>query len=295
MKLYGMPMISCHQTRDELLLALIATFTFLFGGVSSLNAQELYIFSEPASNVPARSLNLKYAGKYQRGVMSGNTEHRQMVSAQFGLHRNWMLRTGMTVSNMYQPATKLESMNLGFKYRFFSRDDVHKHFRMAVYGDGSWSRNNPMFDELTMDGDQSGVQAGLILTQLLQKLAVSVNLSRVEVLHPRRWQVAHANAHPYSAYNYAVSAGYLLFPRRYSNYGQTNLNLYVEMLGSRNIGKTGGFLDIAPGLQLILKSQTKVNLGYRTQVRSDVFRMSTERFMFSMETTFLNALKRKRA
>jgi hypothetical protein len=67
------------------------------------------------------------------------------------------------------------------------------------------------------------------------------------------------------------------------------------MLGSRNIGKTGGFVDIAPGLQLILKSQTKVNLGYRTQIQGDVFRMSTERFMFSMETTFLNALKRKGA
>jgi hypothetical protein len=67
------------------------------------------------------------------------------------------------------------------------------------------------------------------------------------------------------------------------------------MLGSRNIGKTGGFLDIAPGLQLILKSQTKINLGYRTQVRSNVFRMSTERFMISMETAFLNALKRKPA
>lgn len=295
MKHNGIPIISRHQTRTNLLRTAIAMFTCFLVPASSPLAQELYIFSEPASNIPAKSLNLKYVGKYQRGVMSGNNEHRQMLSAQFGIDRKWMLRTGMTVSNMYQPATKFESANLGFKYRFLSRDDVHRHFRMAVYGDGSWSRNNPMFDELTMEGDQSGVQGGLILTQLLHKFAVSVNLSRVEVLHPRRWQAAHANAHPYRAHNYSVSAGYLLFPKRYSNYGQTNLNLYIEMLGSRNIGKTGGFVDIAPGLQLILKSQTKVNLAYRTQIQGDVFRMSTERFMFSMETTFLNALKRKRA
>jgi len=262
---------------------------------TSPSAQELYVFSEPASNIPARSLHLKYAGKFQQGVMSGNPEHRQPVYAQFGLDRKWMLRTGMTVSNMYQPATKFESINLGFKYRFFSRDEVHRHFRMALYADASRSRNNPMFDELTTEGDQSGVQGGVIFTQLLHKLAVSVNLSRMEVLHPRRWQTAHANAHPYRSHNYAISAGYLLFPKRYSDYGQTNLNLYLEVLGSRNLGKTGGFLDVAPALQLILRSQTKVNLGYRTQVRGDVFRMSTERWMFSVETTFLNALKRKRS
>jgi hypothetical protein len=294
MKFKGILIRSCHQTRNTCLHAIIASISCFLWPESGVKAQELYIFSEPASNLPAKSLSLKYAGKYQRGVMSGNTEHRQMISAQFGLDRKWMLRTGMTISNMYQPATKFESVNLGFKYRFLSRDDVHRHFRMAVYGDGSRSRNNPMFDELTTEGDQTGVQGGIILTQLLHKLAVSVNLSRVEVLHPRRWQAAHANAHPYRAHNYSVSAGYLLFPRRYANYGQTNLNLYVEMLGSRNIGKTGGFLDIAPGLQLILKSQTKVNLGYRTQVQGDVFRMSTERWLFSVETTFLNALKRKR-
>lgn len=286
---------TCLRMRQGFVRSMIASLMMMLFFSSSIYAQELYVFSEPASNIPAKSLNLKYAGKYQRGVMSGNPEHRQMVSAQFGIDRKWMIRTGMTISNMYQPATKFESVNLGVKYRFFSRDELHRHFRMALYADASRSRNNPMFDELSTDGDQSGVQGGLILTQLLHKLAVSVNLSRMEVLHPRRWQAAHANAHPYSAYNYAISAGYLLFPRSYSNYGQTNLNLYVEMLGSRNIGKTGGFLDIAPAIQLILNSQTKVNLGYRTQLRGDVFRMSTERWLFSLETTFLNALKRKRA
>ena len=302
---------SCHNVKDmkaishrDLSRTIKRWFQFRLTAIISLTwwgiidasprAQELYVFSEPASNIPARSLNLKYAGKFQQGVMSGNPEHRQSVSAQFGLDRKWMLRTGMTISNMYQPATKFESMNLGFKYRFFSRDEVHRHFRMALYADASRSRNNPMFDELTTEGDQSGVQGGIIFTQLLHKLAVSVNLSRMEVLHPRRWQAAHANAHPYRSHNYSVSAGYLLFPRRYNDYGQTNLNLYLEFLGSRNLGKTGGFLDVAPALQLILKSQTKVNLGYRTQVRGDVFRMSTERWMFSVETTFLNALKRKR-
>jgi hypothetical protein len=286
---------TCLRMRQGFVRFMIASLMMMLFFSSSIYAQELYVFSEPASNIPAKSLNLKYAGKYQRGVMSGNPEHRQMVSAQFGIDRKWMIRTGMTISNMYQPTTKFESVNLGVKYRFFSRDELHRHFRMALYADASRSRNNPMFDELSTDGDQSGVQGGLILTQLLHKLAVSVNLSRVEVLHPRRWQAAHANAHPYSAYNYAISAGYLLFPRSYSNYGQTNLNLYVEMLGSRNIGKNGGFLDIAPAMQLILSSQTKLNLGYRTQLRGDVFRMSTERWLFSVETTFLNALKRKRA
>jgi hypothetical protein len=54
-----------------------------------------------------------------------------------------------------------------WKYRFLSNDGMFSHFRMAAFIEGSLSRNKEMYDELSLEGDQSGIQAGLIATQLV--------------------------------------------------------------------------------------------------------------------------------
>jgi hypothetical protein len=149
-----------------------------------------------------------------------------------------------------------------------------------------------MYDELSLEGDQSGARAGVILTQLLHKLALSSTLSYTASLQDR---IQHIGIHSYTynALNYSLSAGYLLFPRKYNGYGQTNFNLYLEMLGSRALDKQAGFLDLAPAVQFIFSSNTKLNLGYRFQVSGDMERMAESSFLISIERTFLNALKRK--
>ena len=94
---------------------------------------------------------------------------------------------GTTISDMYSyPVTRWESFNLYAKYRFYSKDEVHKHFRAAAFMEASYSRNDLFYDELSLEGDQSGVQAGLVLTQLLHKLAISSTLSLTEVIHEQR-------------------------------------------------------------------------------------------------------------
>jgi hypothetical protein len=65
------------------------------------------------------------------------------------------------------------------------------------------------------------------------------------------------------------------------------------MLGSRALDKQAGFLDLAPAVQFIFSSNTKLNLGYRFQVSGDMERMAESSFLISIERTFLNALKRK--
>ena len=150
-----------------------------------------------------------------------------------------------------------------------------------------------MYDEISLEGDQSGVSAGLVLTQLVHKLAVSGTFALTEVLNRERWEVGHTGMHPYRSFQYSLSAGYLLFPRKYNSYSQTNLNVYVELLGARNLDRKGGFIDLAPALQLILNSNTKVNAGYRFQLSGDVYRMARESLLLSVETTFLNAFKRR--
>ena len=259
-------------------------------------AQELYVFSEPASNMPAKALSIKYNGKFLQGYHSGKTEQRQALAVQMGLNKKWMLRAGTTISDMYSyPVTQWESVNLYTKYRFLSKDGVHKHFRAAAFLEASYSRNDLFYDELSLDGDQSGVQAGLVFTQLLHKLALSSTLSITEVIHQqRREDNSSQGLYPYSSFNYSLSAGYLLFPVKYISYKQTNLNLYLELLGNNTLDKKLYFVDLAPAIQLIFNSNTKVNAGYRFQLNGNMHRMATESFLVGVETTFLNVLKQKR-
>jgi hypothetical protein len=257
----------------------------------SAGAQELYVFSEPASNMPARAAGLKYAAKLLDGDR-GRTEQRHMIEMQLGLSKKWMTHVSTSFSDMYSNGVRWESARIYTKYRFISIDDVHRHFRAAAFGELSYSVNYPMYDELSLEGDQSGARAGVILTQLLHKLALSSTLSYTASLQDR---IQHIGIHSYTynALNYSLSAGYLLFPRKYNGYGQTNFNLYLEMLGSRALDKQAGFLDLAPAVQFIFSSNTKLNLGYRFQVSGDMERMAESSFLISIERTFLNALKSK--
>ena len=265
---------------------------------SSSNAQELYVFSDPASNVPKSSTSFKYSGKWVREG-DFNHEHgssRHMLESSIGLSKNLMLRPAITVGNMYAKfpsrVSKLESFSLYAKWRLFSKDAVHKHLRAAIFMKGVYSSNNLKFDEITADGDQTGIQTGLVLTKLARKLAVSSSASFIELLDKERFMKYYGPRNfGYQSFHYSLSAGYLLFPRKYESYGQTNFNLYCELLGSNGIDKGYAILDIAPAAQLIFNSNTKLNIGYRTQLSSNAYRMSRSGFQVSIERTFLNIKK----
>lgn len=277
----------------------ICLFVIMLAGIGSLkplSAQELYVFSEPASNMPAKALSLKYTGKFLEGYHSGKTEQRQALAVQLGLNKQWMVRAATTISDMYSyPATRWESINVYAKYRFLSKDEVHKHFRAAAFLEASYSKNDLYYDELSLEGDQSGVQAGLVFTQLLHKLALSSTVSVTEVIHEQRSNDdSPQGIYPYASFNYSLSAGYLLLPRKYVSYKQTNFNIYLELLGSNTLDKSLHFVDLAPAVQLIFNSNTKVNAGYRFQLSGNMHRMATESLLISVETTFLNVLKHNR-
>lgn len=260
----------------------------------NLAAQELYVFSEPASNMPARSLSFKYEGKFLEGYHSNSLEQRHSLETRIGLSKKWMLDFGATMSDMYSDRMRFESVNFYTKYRFYSNDQVHRHFRAAAFVEGSWSRNNPFYDEIAFDGDQSGIRGGVIFTQLLHKLALSSTLSLSEVLHETRFEKnAGPELYPWRAFNYSLSAGYLLFPRNYNGFNQTNFNLYVELMGSNALDKSLNYVDLAPAIQFIFNSNTKLNAGYRFQLNGNMHRMARQSWLLSFETTFLNAFKKK--
>jgi hypothetical protein len=267
--------------------ALVAVFI-----VVNVTAQELYVFSEPASNMPAKAMGLKYAGKFLEEKAISEIQQRHMLELQLGHNKKWMTHIGTTFSDMYGSAFRWESVKLYSKYRFLSIDDVHKHFRAAAFGEIAYSVNDPMYDELSLDGDQSGVRGGLIVTQLLHKLALSSTISYIVSVQDR---AKHAGIHDYNynSLNYSLSAGYLLFPRKYNSYDQTNINLYVELLGSQALDTKSSYHDIAPAIQFIFSSNTKLNLGGRFQIAGNMNRMAENSFLISIERTFLNALKKR--
>ena len=264
---------------------------------TGVNGQELYPYTEPASNMPAKSLSLKMSAMFGKGVHGNRLEQRYSPEVMFGLNKKWMLHAGFSFSNMYESFYYYESARLYAKYRFLSKDEVHKHFRMAAFVMGAYSRNHLQHNELNLMGEHSGVQAGLIATQLWNKLAVSGTASLIEVFDKKRNDKTLPQQYAFESLNYSLSAGYLVLPGNYKDYNQTNLNVYAELLGGRNLDwkYEKYFLDLAPSVQLIFKSTSKLNLGYRFQLKSDIYRNMKNSWMASFEYIFLNALQKKSA
>jgi hypothetical protein len=177
------------------------------------------------------------------------------------------------------------------KYRFLSKDEIHKHFRLAFFADASVTAAPFHYDEITLMGDKSGVEAGVIATQLWNKLAVSGTISHTQVLDKsRNDKVIYVPERNYQAMNYSLSAGYLLFPKEYKDYKQVNLNLYTELLAQQTLDRNTYYFDLAPALQFIFNSNAKLNIGYRFQLSSTMERMAANSWQVSFDRTFLNAV-----
>lgn len=267
----------------------------LFAAAS--DAQELFPYTEPASNMPAKSMSLKLGAMVGKGVHGSGIDQRYSPEVMFGISKKWMVHAAFTFSNMYEPFFYYESARVYGKYRFFSKDELHKHFRMAAFATAAYSRNHLQHNELNLMGDHSGVQVGLIATQLWNKLAVSGTASLIEVLDEKRNDKTVPQQYAFESLNYSLSAGYLVLPLNYKDYKQTNLNIYAELLGGQNLDweYEKYFLDLAPSMQLIFNSTSKLNLGYRFQLKSDIYRNMKNSWMISFEHIFLNALQRKSA
>lgn len=258
-------------------------------GTGRAGAQELYVFSEPASNMPAHSLSAKLGYRVAGTHQAGKVWQRFSPELMFGLSRQWMLHTAATFSNFYSQGQRLESGRIYSKYRFYSNDDVHQHFRMAAFAEASWSNSPFVFGDVNLEGDNSGVQGGLVATQLVRKLALSGTASYLRVFANE----THHN-HSNNVFAYTLSAGHLILPVDYTSYNQVNLNLYLEAIGMRGLDSGDGMLDLAPALQLIFNSNFKINAGARFQVAGSMNRLAKNNYFLAVERTFLGALKKKK-
>lgn len=260
-----------------IVLGILAPATTVF-------AQELYVNTEPASNMATRSLGIRVE---DQGYSSNGLKDRNTLELMYGASKNLMLHTSLYASNYYQASRRFEGYSFYGKYRFLSVDSVQRHFRGAVFA--KWaSINNPLVNqEISLEGDNSGWQSGLVFTQLLHKLAISGSASYLRAVDNRGGYVVPVG-NSRDAVGYTLSAGYLLFPKSYANYQQTNLNLYVELLGKNNPGYGQSYLDVAPAVQLIFNSVFRVDVGYRAPLYNQMTRNSKNMYLIRLEYNLFN-------
>jgi len=269
----------------------------------SLKAQELFPRTEPASNSPKGALGVRMSNEFYREV----TVLRSMQNCKFmwALTNKLMLTQAFTFANHHGARLPddfikndgnigqhthgnkkgntypygFENASLTLKYRFLSLDGQNSHFRMAAFAEAAAGTSAHDEAEVSLMGDNSGGGGGIIATVLHKKFAASVTGGAILPYRYVQKDMNEIIIEYGNAYYYSLSFGYLLFPFRYKDYNQTNLNLYMEFIGKSydkinvNLNSTdvlidkvpsleqGNYVDVFPGMQLILNSSTRVDIS----------------------------------
>ncbi|MDB5193680.1 MAG: hypothetical protein JWQ96_3243 [Segetibacter sp.] len=251
------------------------------------SSQELFVYTEPASNMPAKSVGLRVTNMMMKDIHNGNINYHLLPEVMWGVTKNLMVHGEAFVSNRKKNLVA-EGGGAYAKYRFLSKDNVHSHFRMAGFGRVSYNNSDIHQEEIETNAHNSGYEAGLVATQLLNKVALSALASFEKALDNNSYKFpAHQSN---SAMNYTFSFGKLMLPQEYTDYKQTNLNLMVELLAQRLNSNGKYFIDISPSLQVIVNSQTRIDLGYRHQLKSSMLRTAPNGFLIRVEHLLFNVL-----
>jgi hypothetical protein len=221
-------------------------------------------------------------------INSSKTNYHLIPGIRVGVSKKLMIQGAAFFSNRVKQL-KGEGGNLYAKYRFLSNDAVQKHFRMAAFGTMSFNNSDIHQEEINMYGHNTGFEAGIVATQLLHKVALSYSLSFVKALdngNNNKYLYGLKNS---KAINYSFSIGKLMLPEEYRDYRQTNVNLMVEIVSQVNTGSGKYYVDIAPSVQLIFNSESRIDIGYKKQASSNLSRTAPNGFFIRIEHNFFNA------
>ena len=251
-------------------------------------AQELYVFTEPASNMAAKSIGIRANSYLMDEISTSKVNYHLVPEVMIGVSRKIMLHADVFLSNRNKNLS-FEGGSIYGKYRFLSNDEVQKHFRMAAFARVSSNNSDIHMNEINLYGHNSGWETGIVATQLLHKVAISSAASFVRATDNgpiNKFSYGDKNR---NAVNYTLSVGKLMLPKEYTSYKQTNLNLMIELLNQYNIGSGKYYTDIAPSLQLIFNSRSRVDIGYRKQISSTFTRTAPNGFLIRLEHNLFNA------
>lgn len=271
--------------------AITMKFLFLITGLlfcCTGKAQELYTFTEPASNMAAKSVGVRLNNYIMAEAGTAKTNYHLIPEVMLGVSRKFMVHADAFLSNR-NGGFVAEGGSVYAKYRFLSKDDVQQHFRMAAFGRYSFNNGDIHQEEINLYGHNSGYELGITATQLIHKVAMSSGLSLLKATNN-----GSGNKYPYGtdnskAINYTLSIGKLMLPKTYTDYKQTNMNLMVEFLNQLNTGSGKYYIDVAPSVQFIFNSVARVDIGYRKQLSSTLLRSAPNGLFVRLEYNFFNA------
>ena len=289
----------------------------------SLSAQELFPTTEPASNVPKGALGIRLFDEgYPEADIFRNITGLRLL---YGLTSKLSVYATGTASDYHEKTLPFDfithnhsgnnvsggantpqagvpypyvfnSVDVYAKYRFITDDGQNTHFRMAAYAEGSYVAVPSHEAEPDLLIHTSGFGAGLISTYLYHHFAVSLTTGFILPAEYKgnaydKFGGIYPTTIRYgNGVNYDLSFGYLLFPRNYKDYKQTNWNVYCEFIGktygaanatqldgepspilpnplvikianTTPIFRAGTYVDINPGLQCIISSTYRVDLS----------------------------------
>jgi len=254
-----------------------------------LQAQELFTFSEPASNMPANSLGIRVNNWLMNDPEANKINYHMVPELMWGVNKNFMGHAEAFISNR-DKGLSVEGAAFYGKYRFYSNDDVYRHFRIAAYGRVSANSAAIHQDEININGHNSGVEAGMIVTQLAHKQAFSATVGYVKAV-PN----ASGNDFPASGatsgVNVFLSTGRLILPRKYNSYKQTNFNVMFEVIGQYQPKTEKYYFDVGPSLQFIFNSQARIDIAYRRSLLTNMDRTAPNGMFIRLEYLFFNPFK----
>jgi len=223
-------------------------------------------------------------------INSTKTNYHLIPEILVGVSKKLMIQGNVFFSNRNKKFAG-EGGSLYAKYRFLSNDAVQKHFRMAVFGRISRNNSDIHQEEINMNGHNSGFEAGVVATQLLRKVALSSSLSILKASdngNDNKYLYGSENS---KAVNYTFSFGKLILPKEYKDYRQTNINLMVEFLAQVNAGSGKYYMDVAPSVQFIFNSQSRIDIGYRNELSSTLLKTAPNGVFIRLEHNFFNVFK----
>jgi len=244
-------------------------------------SQELYINTEPASLIPkgTKVIRLHHHTIFLNDSNepgSVNSAKLLIPSISYGISKKIMVSASLQLSNNPfdpLPNTGFNGFKLYSKQRILTTDKQKYHTRLSSFikyaNHGKWNLPNYKFisSNYDLDFQDTGVEVGLIATQLVNKLAISVT-SGFGIISNNTADGTYDDKKFNSIHN-SISAGYLLFPRKYKSYKQTNFNIYLEYLTNSILSKNypsryNKFMStIAPGIQFIIMSRSRLDFGYK--------------------------------
>lgn len=308
------------------IVAVIVFFIICLNG----SGQELFPHSEPASTVPKGVSGFRFSYNRYKEQSSNRTKEAYHLRYMLGITAKWTVMTTLGISNHHYskfptdilpyffnhhlriyPAAGfgIEGINVYTKYRFYTLDKYHQHFRVAAFAQGCKSFVAHDAAEPTLMTDNTGYGGGIILTYLYERLGVSVTGGYI---HPLVYKQSNIDVRFQSgeAQYIELSTGYRVWPLQYSTYSDLNINVYAEftwkqygMARVQQNGETiefakyaasnpytymelsaGSYIDGRFAVQFISNSNSRIDVGVTLDLKNRSYNYWTPMFTLQYQT-----------